>query len=253
MRTKHKIEPKLSDTDLDRIIEGCATYCDNMGGIHNYSKEYKEKRKLLYQSTYALLWYSGLRSSEVVGSPPLKWRVLSNEGIRLFRNNNLPKEWWKTEETMGLWVYRIGESYPGLHREDIMIDYPNKQLLINCEPLKGGIRPEPLNIFAGLKYVNLIEKQWFYTKPKERVFPIGHERLYSVLRGVFENKKVHPHTLRHERINRFAENPNVTIPNMMNWMGWARASTADSYISRVRGSKKMGEILAGEQPLPQEA
>jgi len=51
------------------------------------------------------------------------------------------------------------------------------------------------------------------------------------------------HKFRKSRSNWFASQPDVDLKGMLQWFGWARIATADSYVAPAREATKMRKIL----------
>jgi len=188
---------------------------------------------LEWRSLIVLLFYVGFRISEIIGDYKRKWKVLSPKGRTLQRQNILPKNWINTDESENLWVWKYRDELPGIMKEDISLD--GTRLTIFSEPLKHGKREgEGVELSTKYPYVDLIVEQWRKTEPGEKVWNVSRWKM----KKMFSDIGIYPHAFRFSRATRYAHDPEMSIADMMEWFGWARASTADSYIVPVRSVAK---------------
>ena len=184
------------------------------------------------KSLVALLYYAPLRISEVVGDGIRKWKVLSAYGRGLSYQGTLPKGWANSDQKNGLWLWRHRDSLPGILREDISID--GLLLKIQSTPLKHGKREGPLEIDIRYPYSNLIIEQWEKTEPECRVYPLTTWNVWNQFTKI--DKDMYPHAFRFSRTTSMSRDPSISLADMLYWMGWAQARTADNYIQQARST-----------------
>ncbi len=188
---------------------------------------------LVWKSLVTLLYYAGFRISEIIGDYKRRWKILSPKGRALQRQNKLPEDWIKIDESENLWVWKYRDELPGIVKEDISLD--GTQLTIFSEPLKHGKREgEGIELSTTYPYVNLIVQQWKKAESGEKVWNVSRWKMKQMFRDI----ELYPHAFRFSRATRFAHDPEMSIADMMEWFGWARATTADSYIVPVRSLAK---------------
>lgn len=204
---------------------------------------------LIHKSLAAILFYLGIRIAEICGDKERKWKVLSAKGIALSKDGRLPRKWIKIPEEEGLWVWRTRPPLPGIRKEDIILDEDTGILRIFSEPLKHGRREGEgqLELDINYPFVNLIVKQWKKTKEGDRVWPMSTFQAWYYVKQASKDK-IYPHAFRENRATQFARDPTIAIADMQQWFGWARASTADSYIQPIRSLQKARESLEKEIP-----
>lgn len=188
---------------------------------------------LEWKSLIAMLFYTGFRISEIIGDYKRKWKVLSPKGRRLQRQNKLPKDWIKIDESEKLWVWKYRGELPGIVKGDISLE--GTRLTIFSDPLKHGKREgEGIELSTTYPHVDLIIQQWENTAPGEKVWDVSQWKM----KNMFSDIGSYPHAFRFSRATRFAHDPQMSIADMMEWFGWARGTTADSYIVPVRSVAK---------------
>ena len=170
--------------------------------------------------------------------------MLSSYGRGLFNQGILPENWQKSDQRNDLWVWRHRDSLPGILKEDISID--GLLLVIHSQPLKGGKREGPLEIDIRYPYVDLIIEQWENTEPESRVWDYKPWYVWSQLTKI--DKNMYPHAFRFSRTSDMARDENISLSDMLYWMGWARAETADSYIRQARSTERTRTSI--ERSLP---
>lgn len=208
-------------------------------------KELMEKIEIKeLKSLTALLYYLGLRVAEIVGDRPRKWKKLTDKGIVLSNARNLPPNWMETEEG-DLWYWKHRKTLPGILKEDITLD--GDTLRIYSKPLKHGKREGvgQLELDIHYPYVNLIIEQWQKTKPGEKIWNTSTWKVWNLISSLSEGR-LYPHAFRLSRATRLARNPDMSIADMQQWFGWARASTADSYILPARSVSKVKDSIREE-------
>lgn len=182
-----------------------------------------------YKSLLVCGFYTGLRIAEMIGDPPRKWKVLSKEGNRLNKIGELPgrpgERLWMRDPK--LWEWRVGEEHLGIRREDIKTQIGTAY--ITAKSLKHGKRKRPLELPLSLPYMNLVMETLWATNPKERLWPYTENQVWRRFKRASDGL-VYPHSLRFSRATNMAKSPGIALKDMLGWFGWARASTADSYL-----------------------
>jgi hypothetical protein len=188
-------------------------------------------------SMVAILYYGGLRIAEVVGDSGRKWRVLNDRGHALANSEKgLPNDWMNNPS---LSEEKIRGYLPGIIKEDFT--HEGNTLYLNSDPLKHGRREEPLELDVAWPSVLSIQRTWERTKSGERVWPISQTTARMILRGAAE--MLYPHAFRASLASNMARDPNMSVSDLMGWFGWARSSTADSYIMAQRSRVKARESI----------
>jgi len=171
---------------------------------------------LFIQSLLAILYWSGLRKSEIVGAISHKYET--EKGIR---------------ETLAV---------PGIRREDVWVK--DDFLCIKAVARKHGKREAPLMVPRSLAYVDLIERQWQEAKPKHRVWPVSEVQAWRLVKRLAPN--LYLHFFRFNRITKFANNPKMSLAQICSWTGLS-PQTVDSYLERSgRFTKEVGAMMTEE-------
>lgn len=165
----------------------------------------------------AMLYYTGLRITEIVGDKPHKYRL--KDGT---------EKWTK--------------ELHGLRSSDLSIMF-NKLKVDVKEVRKHGKREEPIWIPLDRLGVDSIVAVWKETELRKRIFPITKWLGWRLIADVTEGT-LYPHFFRLNRATEFANNPETSILELKKWFAWARLSTASFYMGRAgRTTKKMAERL----------
>ena len=206
-----------------------------------------ETDKLFWRSLVAILYYIGLRIAEICGDKKRKWKKLTAYGKSLSKEGILPKNWQKTPENEGLWYWKERDPLPGILKEDISVD--KNIVRIYSKPLKHGKREGQGQLELDLRYpyVDLIVKQWESVEPGKKVWDISTWDGWKFISEI-SGGNLYPHAFRLSRATVMARNPEMSIADMKQWFGWARGTTADSYIVPIRSVEKARRALADEIP-----
>lgn len=174
--------------------------------------------KLFMKSLLAILYWTGLRKTEVIGAIPHRYKT--------------KREGWK-------WT----EHIKGLTREDMRVE--GNYLYVEAVARKHGKREGPLAVPLSLAYVDLIVEQWRHTAPKSKVWDISESYVWVLLKRVAP--KLYLHFFRFNRVTKFAGNPKTSIRQICSWTGMT-AQTVDSYLERSgRYSKELGRMMVDEK------
>jgi len=165
------------------------------------------------QALMALLYWTGLRITEVLGRKEIKYKT--KDGIK------------------------IGPPHPGLVKEDMKI--VGNALYVYCvgeKVLKHGKREAPLVLPLELPFVDLIVKQWRKTEPGKKIFPITKITFWRICKRI--DPKFTPHFFRHNRITFLSADEEASLAEICSWTGLSPQTVAD-YMMRVgRFTKKTG-------------
>jgi len=163
---------------------------------------------LTIQSFLAVLYWTGLRKSEVIGAK--KHRYILK-----------PCEAHKEP------LVRYTQSVDGILREDIEIK--DDHLEITAPPRKHGKREAPLKVWVGFPYVDLIIKQWKRTPERRRVWAIREWDACYIMNQIDEKKYVH--FFRFNRITKLCLNPEMSVGEICGWSGLS-VQTIEAYLER---------------------
>ena len=164
--------------------------------------------KLLVKSLLVLLYWTGLRKTEVIGSKTHKYV--------------LPPCKRHAEP-----IIKTTEIIPGILKEDI--ELKGDALAIHAAARKHGKREAPLMLFLDLPYVNLIVEQWQQTQPKQRVWPITEWDAWQIIKRIDARKYLH--FFRFNRISELCGDPEMSIREIASWTGLT-IPTIESYMER---------------------
>jgi len=206
------------------------------------------------RSLLALLYWTGLRVSEVVGDKPRRYIVQSpyaktEEAKQRARREKPPGVPWKQfwdrywRTTEGYYEEKYSEGNPGILKEDIVLDVSYYQtsngdwievpiLKITAAAKKHGERKAPLELELQWAYVDLILKQWQRTKPGEPVWGgVFHKRKEYVWKMLKEiDPTIYPHYFRFNRASKMVEDQRTNPQVLLSWFGWKRLQTAYHYL-----------------------
>jgi integrase len=108
-------------------------------------------------------------------------------------------------------------------------------LSIFSEPLKHGKRTgDGIELLTTYPHVDLIVDQWNKAEDGKKVWDVSRWKM----KNMFNEIGIYPHAFRFSRATRYAHDPDMSMADLMEWFGWARATTADSYIVPVRSLAK---------------
>jgi integrase len=207
-RYKYGKIDKPIDLDIFKILLERVPKVDRSG----YSTE-------VIQALLALLYWTGLRKTEVLGRKEIHYRVKAG--------------------------FKIGKPHPGLLKEDMRLE--DEALFVfstGDKVLKHGKREAPLVLRLDLPYVDLIVERWRNTRPGSRVFPISYITFWRICKRV--DPKFAPHFLRHNRVTKFSANPKLSLADICAWTGLS-PQTVSTYMMRAgRYTKRTGDIMAEE-------
>lgn len=163
----------------------------------------------------SMLYYTGLRITEITGDPPHKYQ-LKDGSVKT------------TEEIQGL----VKES----------IELKGEFLSIHAsEVRKGGERYSPLWIPLDRPGATDILELWENTEEGERLFPISRSFAWKLLKELGD---LYPHYFRMNRATKFAEHPETSIKDLQDWFGWKGLETPSKYMAKGgRRTKKMAERM----------
>ena len=181
---------------------------------------------LFIKSLLAILYWTGLRKTEVIGAKPHRY-VLKPCNIHKIREEPEVK---------------FTEAITGILKEDIWIK--EGFLYVDAIARKRGKRKGPLAIPLSQDYVYLIVEQWEMTEPKQKVWAISESHAWRLMKRLAP--KLYLHFFRFNRVTKFAGNPNTSIRQICSWTGMT-AQTVDAYLERSgRYSKELGETMREE-------
>ena len=163
---------------------------------------------LTVQSFLAILYWSGLRKTEVTGATPHRYV--------------LPTCKSHSEE-----IVKHTEAIPGILKEDI--ELRGDTLFIHAVARKRGSRKGDLEIWIEFPFADLILKQWKNIKPAKRVWPISEWDSWNIVKQI-ELKK-YPHFFRFNRITEMCANPEMSVADICNWTGLT-PQTVNKYMER---------------------
>lgn len=166
----------------------------------------------------AMLYYTGLRITEIVGDKPHKYYL--KDGT---------EKWTK--------------PFHGIRNTDLSIQLNFLKVDVR-EVRKRGKREEPIWIPLNKPGVDSIIEAWRNTKEMfKRVFPITKWLAWRLISTVTEGK-LYPHYFRLNRATEFANKPETSLLELKQWFAWARMETASFYMGKAgRTTKKMAERL----------
>jgi hypothetical protein len=164
---------------------------------------------LLIKSLLSLLYWTGLRKTEAIGSPPKHYTL---------------KPCKRHSES----IARVSEAAPGILKEDLWIE-GGEWLYVKALARKHGSREAPLMLHMSLPFVDLIIEQWKLTQPKQRVFAITEWDSWDVMKRIDQKKYLH--FFRFNRITQLCANPKMSVLQICNWSGLT-PMTINAYMER---------------------
>jgi len=153
---------------------------------------------LTLQSLLAVLFWSGLRKTEVIGAKPHKYVLKPTKG---------PKH----KEL----IEKLTAAIPGILKEDI--ELKGDTLFIRAVARKHGSREAPLELWVDFPFVELIIKQWKNTDKGERVWNLTEWDAWKIVKEIEEKK--YPHFFRFNRISEMCLNPEMSMADICSWSG----------------------------------
>ncbi len=187
------------------------------------------------RSLLAILWWTGLRISEIVGDRERTYlvsRFTKDEQLALKLQD---VNWRDLENPL---IKKTSPVRPGIHKEDMEVQ--GSILRIVADPLKHGEREAPLELPLSLPYVNLIVEQWERALPKSRVWNLRKEYAWAIMKEL----GTYPHHFRFSRATELVRNFKISPLHLKNWMGWKRLETAYAYLETGgRYQRETGELL----------
>lgn len=187
------------------------------------------------KSLLGILWWSGLRISEIVGDRERSYMV-----SRFTKDEQLALKlqdinWRDLENPL---IKKTSPIRPGICKEDMEIQ--DNILLVVADPLKHGEREAPLELPLNLPYVDLIVEQWDRTQSKQKVWDLRKEYAWAIMKEL----GTYPHHFRFTRATALVRNFKVSPLHLKNWMGWKRLETAYAYLETGgRYQRETGELL----------
>ena len=168
----------------------------------------KKYSPLQVKSLLVLLFWTGIRKTEAVGSPAKKYILPS------CKRHSEP-------------IAKVSESVSGILKEDIWVE--GEWLYVKALARKHGSREAPLMLHVSLPYVDLIISQWKETQPKQRVWPITEWDSWDIVKKL--DGKKYPHFFRSVRITELCANPKMSVADICNWTGLT-PETINAYMER---------------------
>lgn len=214
MRRGNPYPHRYKHGKVDKAID-LATFSEIMNKVGKVTTEHFDS--LFIKSLLAILYWTGLRKTEVIGAKPHRYYT-KRKGVQ-----------W-TEEVQGI------------TGKDIWIK--EGFLYVSAIARKHGKRKGPLAIPISQDYVDLIVKQWEKTDPKQKVWAISESYAWRLMKKIAP--RLYLHFFRFNRVTKFAGNPNTNLRQICSWTGMT-AQTVDSYLERSgRYSKELGRTMEEE-------
>jgi len=184
---------------------------------------------LTLKSFLAILYWTGLRKTEVHGARPHKYVLPPTKGP----SHKEP-------------LTRYTDPIPGILKEDIT--QKGDTLFITAVARKRGKREAPLELWIGFPYVNLIVEQRQRTPKGQRVWPITEWDSWNLMKQI--DAKKYPHFFRFNRITELCANPKMSVADVCSWTGLT-PQTINAYMERSgrfihETARKMREHYACE-------
>ena len=163
---------------------------------------------LTIKSFLAILYWTGLRKTEVHGAKPHRYVCPP------CRSHSEP-------------IVKMTEVIPGILKEDIEIK--GDMLIVEAVARKHGKREAPLELWLGFPFMELIVEQWKRTDPGRRVWPISEWDSWNLLKKI--DKRKYLHYFRFTRITELCANPKLSVADICSWTGLS-PQTVDAYMER---------------------
>ena len=202
----------MEDTDFEGILVKAREYREHRRRTHGQDFRFKDVNVAGLVTAY---YYLGLRTSEIVGDIPRKYKLKDG-------------------------TIKMTKVCKGLLKEDI--DLQGEYLRIKAfEVRKHGLREAPLWLPVNKPGVQDLIQAWDSTIPSKRIFPISTSYAWKFVKDV---TGCYIHYFRLNRATQFASHPSTTITDLQDWFGWKEVSTIKSYLARGgRRTKEMSNRL----------
>jgi len=166
---------------------------------------------LTIKSFLAILYWTGLRKTEVIGGKSHRYVLPPCEDH---------------EEQ----IVKYTDEVTGILKEDITISIEDSEVLkIYAIARKHGKREAPLEFWTGLPFIDLILKQWERAPEGGRVWAIS-EWDACFLMNLIDAKK-YVHFFRFNRITELCGDPEQSVAEICNWSGLT-VQTIEAYMER---------------------
>jgi len=175
--------------------------------------ELGKHKPLMIKSLLVVLFWTGLRKTEVIGAKAHRYILPPTKG---------PGH----EEP----IVKYSEAIPGILKDDITIR--GEDLVIEAVARKHGKRTAPLELWLKLPHMVLIIQQ-LKKRIEEggdpRVWPISEFDSWKIMKKI--DKRKYLHYFRFNRITDFCSDPTQSVADVCSWSGLT-PQTIDSYMER---------------------
>jgi len=163
---------------------------------------------LTIKSFLAILYWTGLRKTEVHGAKPHRYVCPP------CKSHSEP-------------IVKYTEAILGILKEDI--ETKGDMLIVEAVARKHGKREAPLELWLGFPFMELIVEQWKRAPEGKRVWPISEWDSWNIMKRI--DKRKYLHWLRFNRITELCANPKLSIADICSWTGLT-AQTIEAYMER---------------------